>query len=106
MRFPSRRRGTRIGGNARRRLTFGSSNVGFWKFQECHSFAGRNDANSLATILRYFLRSSEGATAVEYAVTPGSILLITIAAIGVFGQKTSQAWSNSNNSLQQVQFGS
>jgi pilus assembly protein Flp/PilA len=52
------------------------------------------------------LRGDDAATAVEYAVMLALVLLAVFAAIITLGQNTNQSWSNSNNSLKAVNFGS
>jgi Flp pilus assembly pilin Flp len=53
-----------------------------------------------------FLRTTDAATAVEYAVVLALILMVVFSAVALVGQKTGQSWSNSNTSLQAVNFGS
>ena len=47
----------------------------------------------MKTIIR-FLKSEEGATAVEYAVMVSLILAVVIGAVAPVGQKSSTALSN------------
>ena len=47
-----------------------------------------------------FLWSSDGATAVEYAVMLAMILLTIIAAIGTVGAKTGGMWGNNETELE------
>jgi pilus assembly protein Flp/PilA len=56
--------------------------------------------------LRRLIRREEAATSVEYAVLLALILLVCIGAIGVFGTQTNQLFTNNNNSLRAVNFGS
>ena len=51
------------------------------------------------TVLR-FLRSEEGATAVEYAVMLAMIILVCIGAVIAVGQNTSSMWSDNEAGLQ------
>lgn len=53
-----------------------------------------------------FLSGEDAATAVEYAVMLGLVLMAVFAAVATLGQNTSQSWSNSNASLKAVNFGS
>lgn len=53
-----------------------------------------------------FLRRKDAATSVEYAVVLALILMVCFSAIALFGSKTSASFTNSNNSLQTVNFGS
>ena len=53
-----------------------------------------------------FLVGDDAATAVEYSVMLALIILTAIGAIMVFGQATSQTFTNNNNQLDSVNFGS
>ena len=55
--------------------------------------------------LRTFLWSDDGATAVEYAVMLGLVLLAAIAGILTVGQGNGGLWSNNGNQISQA-FGS
>jgi pilus assembly protein Flp/PilA len=52
----------------------------------------------MASIVR-FLRSDEGATAVEYAVLVGLVLLACITAIMLVGQATALSYEESSGSI-------
>ena len=56
--------------------------------------------------ISHFWRQTDAATSVEYAVVLALILMTVFSAVALVGQKTSQSWSNSNTSLQSVNFGS
>ena len=60
----------------------------------------------MSKILGRFLRKTDAATAVEYAVVLALILMVTFIAIGLLGNQTGQSLQNSNNSLDTVNFGS
>jgi pilus assembly protein Flp/PilA len=47
-----------------------------------------------------FVKSETGATAIEYAVLLGLILLACITALMLVGQSTATSYSNSSNSIQ------
>jgi pilus assembly protein Flp/PilA len=49
--------------------------------------------------IRRFLRSEDGATAVEYAVLLGLVLLACITAIMVVGQATAVSYEDSASSI-------
>ena len=49
--------------------------------------------------IRRFLVASDGPTAVEYAVMLAAILLVALAAIGVFGTAVRDSFGDSNAKL-------
>jgi len=51
------------------------------------------------TRISRFLRSDEGATAVEYAVILALILLVLISAVGVLGTETGGMWGGIESDL-------
>jgi pilus assembly protein Flp/PilA len=55
--------------------------------------------------LRRLLLDERAATAVEYAVMMGMILLVIIGAIGTVGTQTSAVWTKILNNLTSVVFG-
>ena len=48
---------------------------------------------------RFFLASDDGATAVEYAVMLGLVILACFASIGVVGSKTSTLFTSASSKL-------
>jgi pilus assembly protein Flp/PilA len=54
---------------------------------------------SLALMMRRFLVSEDGPTAVEYAVMLALIVLVCITAISAVGTQTSATFNNMANSL-------
>lgn len=56
--------------------------------------------------LRRFLRNSEAATAVEYAVMLALILIAVISSIGVVGGQAGGFWGGIQNNLNMAGFGS
>jgi pilus assembly protein Flp/PilA len=54
---------------------------------------------SLASIMRRFLVSEDGPTAVEYAVMLALIVLVCITAISTVGTRTSTTFNNMAQSL-------
>jgi pilus assembly protein Flp/PilA len=52
----------------------------------------------ISSILR-FMRSQDGATAVEYAVMLALIMLVCFGAVVLVGQATSSSYTSSANSL-------
>jgi pilus assembly protein Flp/PilA len=53
-----------------------------------------------------FLRRNDAATAVEYAVLLGLIMMACFAAVVLFGQATNTSLQNSSNSLGTINGGS
>ena len=51
------------------------------------------------SVIRRFLRSVEGATAVEYAVLAGLVLLACITAVMLVGQATAKSYDDSASSI-------
>lgn len=49
---------------------------------------------------RHFVRDEEAATAAEYAVMLGLVLLSVIAAIGVVGGQTGGLWGSIDSNIQ------
>jgi Flp pilus assembly pilin Flp len=60
----------------------------------------------MRTICKRIASHDDAATSVEYAIMLALVLIITIGAIGFLGTRTQQSWTNSNNSLSTVNFGS
>ena len=54
---------------------------------------------SIVTILRRFLSSEDGPTAVEYAVMLSLIIAVCLAAITTIGSNASSVFSNVANSI-------
>ena len=52
-----------------------------------------------------FLREDEAATATEYAVILGLILLVILGAVGTFGETTGGTWIGIDNRLDATAFG-
>ena len=50
--------------------------------------------------LQRFARSDEGATAVEYAVMLGLILMVCFASIALLGTNTAATWLNNSYSIE------
>lgn len=59
----------------------------------------------MRTRLWRFFRRRDAATAVEYAVLLGLIIMAAFAAVVLFGQATNQSLQNSSNSLSTVNSG-
>ena len=55
--------------------------------------------------VKKFLTSEDGATAVEYAVMLGVILLAAIVGIASFGSNTGGLWGGINSDLDATPFG-
>ena len=53
-------------------------------------------------LLGRLLKNDEGATAVEYAVMLGLVILVCLAAIFVLGTNTQTLWQDNNNGLQKA----
>lgn len=49
--------------------------------------------------LRRLGRDDDGATAVEYAVMLGLILLVCLSSIAVLGSNTAATWQNNSDSI-------
>lgn len=56
--------------------------------------------------LRRFLRSTDAATAVEYAVVLALILMAMLGTILILGGQTGTLWGNSKDKLDAAGFGS
>lgn len=56
--------------------------------------------------LRRFLRQSEAATAVEYAVMLALVLIAVLASIGAVGAQAGGWWGGIQNNLNTAGFGS
>ena len=52
--------------------------------------------------LRQFIASHEGATTVEYAFLLSLILMLLVAAITTFGNRTSSVWTNNATQISNV----
>jgi pilus assembly protein Flp/PilA len=59
----------------------------------------------MARLIR-FLRGSDAATAVEYAVMLALIIVVVIGAIAVLGGNAGVLWGNSNSDLTSAGLGS
>ncbi|HEV3007223.1 MAG TPA: Flp family type IVb pilin [Pirellulales bacterium] len=59
----------------------------------------------MARLIR-FLRGSDAATAVEYAVMLALIIVVVIGAIAVLGGNAGLLWGNSNSDLTSAGLGS
>ena len=53
----------------------------------------------MKSVLLRFLNSDEAATATEYAVMLGLIIVLVIAAIGSVGQTTGGMWGNIHSEM-------
>ena len=52
-------------------------------------------------IIRHFLRSTSGATAIEYGLIVALMTLAIVAGIGAVGGKITYLWSDNNSRLVQ-----
>jgi Flp pilus assembly pilin Flp len=55
--------------------------------------------------LKQLVRREEAATAIEYAIMLGMILLVAIGAIGTVGTNANSMWTRIFNSLKSIVFG-
>ena len=55
--------------------------------------------------LKRFLRDSDAATAVEYAVLLGMIMFVVVGAVASVGSSTGGLWGGTQTKLQNVHFG-
>ena len=54
------------------------------------------------SVLKRFLHDESAATAVEYAVMLGMILMACLATIGALGLETASLWSDNESGLQKA----
>ena len=49
--------------------------------------------------MKYFCRSEDGATAIEYSLIAALVVLACVAAFTVFGSSSNGMWANVNNNV-------
>jgi pilus assembly protein Flp/PilA len=55
--------------------------------------------NEMSKLAREFLRSRDGATAIEYAIMGSGIALVIVAAVGSVGTNLSASYANIANAF-------